>query len=153
MKKSLYPGQPVLDALDARGGEEGGAMVTLSGLINSVFDRYTTIVASAMPTFSVNEWALIFDSLNGVWLQDPASIAVQSVAFNIADSIQLNQLDQKWEVDGSALVSRLRALSSAEATAIIDATERFWGGSGGNNVGSLREQIASAVGEAHLAES
>ncbi len=42
------------------------------------------------------------------------------------DAIALDGLDAKWQVDGKALVKKLKALSHVQALALVDAAERFW---------------------------
>ena len=42
------------------------------------------------------------------------------------DAIALDGLDTKWQVDGKALVKKLKALSHVQALALVDAAERFW---------------------------
>lgn len=78
-----------------------------------------------MPSLTVAEWKLCADSLNGVWMQEASMLGM--TWGGIADSIRLDRLDQKWEVDGPALVRKLQALSYAETIALVDLVERFWG--------------------------
>jgi hypothetical protein len=42
------------------------------------------------------------------------------------DGITLEDLAEKWEVDGSALVEKLKGYSDIQCLAICDAAERFW---------------------------
>lgn len=42
-------------------------------------------------------------------------------------TIECDQLDAKWNVDGPSLVAKLRALTTAQCLALADAAARFWG--------------------------
>lgn len=87
-------------------------------------DRYYNTLVRSLPKFSVEEASLLLDALNGC-ISEPHS--VQLLWANIADAVQ-EGYDKKWEVDGPALVERLRKLSYAECMAVTDAVERFWYG-------------------------
>lgn len=124
-RKSIYIGDALQRLLEAHVGDESGFRST-SGIINAVADRYSEVVRRSMPRFTVNEWCLIWDALNGVWMQEPASLAVSGVPLNVSDSIQLNRYDKKWEVDGDALMRKISDLPFCGLLAIVDAAERFW---------------------------
>ena len=87
--------------------------------------RYRDLLARALAgiTLTRGEAALICDVLNGTALlaQDYMFIPAE-----IEESIRLNHTDEKWDVDGSALVSQLRSASPTTLCAIADAAERFW---------------------------
>lgn len=72
---------------------------------------------------SLPEASLIVDVLNG------ATFDVRSAPLlyvEAEDSIKLDGTAKKWEVDGQALVDKLKSLSLGHCLAIIDAAERFW---------------------------
>jgi len=83
-------------------------------------------VRRSLPRLTVGEWCLLWDALNGVWLREPASMAINSVKLEIADHITLNGADITWDVDKGALLDKLDALPFAGLLAIVDAVERFW---------------------------
>jgi hypothetical protein len=96
--------------------------------INGDLARYYRLLAEIRPTlrerFSPEEISLILDSCNG-WMMDFSS--PQFIWANVADSIRLNQLDQKWGVSKpDDLVQRLRGLSLLESIALADAITRWW---------------------------
>lgn len=71
---------------------------------------------------TVNEALAICDALNG------SRMDATSAAFlwaEIADALP-DGLAAKWDIDGPALVARLRALTPAQSLAIVDAVERWW---------------------------
>jgi hypothetical protein len=72
---------------------------------------------------SVAEMSLILDTLNGAWV-DQNSIAW--IHAEVEDAIRLNQLDEKWKVDGPALLAKLRQLDYIHSCALADAAERWW---------------------------
>lgn len=95
-----------------------------SMVVNRDLDRYYALLDRAIKTvdLTLKEAYLIVDCLNGVLMDTLAP----HLWVEIQDAIQIDHVDQKWEVDGPALVAKLRALSETQATAIVDATERYW---------------------------
>jgi hypothetical protein len=96
--------------------------------INSDLARYYRLLAEIRPTlrerFSPEEISLILDSCKG-WMSD--FVSPQFIWTKVADSIRLNQLDQKWGVSKSDdLVERLRGLSFLESIALADAITCWW---------------------------
>ena len=126
-KKTIYISdrmQAVLGNLDAPGDAES---FSLSGRINAIADRYGAIVkrcqADNARLFSEAEQNAIRDCCNGTWFE-PAFQG--SVVDNVEDAIPLEGLDKKWQVDGPALVEKLRALDLAHEIALIESIEQFW---------------------------
>lgn len=74
--------------------------------------------------FSTEEISLILDSLNGVMMDQP--FAVRMLYGGVEDSVNFDNIDHKWGVDGDALVEKLKSLSFAECAALADAAERYW---------------------------
>jgi len=109
-------------ALDERiGGNAWHA--TRSGMISQIIERYAHAATACAPDLSEAEWSMIFDSLNGslheAWV-------ISAVEVGIADSIRLDALDEKWQVDGAALLRKLQALDYAGKLAVVDRAEKFW---------------------------
>jgi hypothetical protein len=44
-----------------------------------------------------------------------------------SNTIECDQLDAKWNVDGPSLLAKLRELTTAQCLALADAAARFWG--------------------------
>ena len=74
--------------------------------------------------FTPGECGLILDSCNGVMFADMLSVRIME--YGIQDSISLDHLDDKWEVDGADLIAKLAALTLVEKIAVIDAVECWW---------------------------
>lgn len=73
--------------------------------------------------FSEGEASLICDANNGtIW--EAHTLAL--LWANVADAIRLNGLEEKWGVDGDALVRKLQGLTPGQGAAVVDACERFW---------------------------
>lgn len=51
---------------------------------------------------------------------------VSGLEAEVYDAIRLNQADRHWEVDGKALLAKLRALSPDDREAIVRAIGRAW---------------------------
>jgi hypothetical protein len=101
-------------------------------------ERYRWLLDQALAglQFSRGEACLICDALNGTWLLNdtwrwwPAEVE---------DAIRLNGLDDKWEVDAKALLSKVNGLTPTELCAVADAAERFWETPEAEGYGKLRE--------------
>lgn len=70
------------------------------------------------------EACLLVDALNGVLID--AATAPFSLQANIEDSIIIDRLAEKWDVDGPALIEKLRGLNAIQSMALVDGAERFW---------------------------
>jgi hypothetical protein len=77
--------------------------------------------------FSEQELLLLLDAVNG-WASpaEPVEIIVQGLRWQVQDAIEQEGLDQKWGVNGAALVERLRQLTPTQTLALVDALERVW---------------------------
>ncbi|MBU1248825.1 MAG: type II toxin-antitoxin system ParD family antitoxin [Proteobacteria bacterium] len=122
-RTSIYIGPALRTYLDERTND--GAYGSTSGIINAAADRLSLLYKHAMPNLSEAEWNLIFDCCNGSVLE-PAENAVWGLVLNVEDSIVLDGTDEKWEVDGPALITKLKALDRTGILAIVDKAERFW---------------------------
>ncbi len=78
------------------------------------------------PELTINEALLIVDATNGIIIH-PDILAEQLLWMNVEDAIQMDALDKKWEVDGAALVNKLKALSNQEAVTLLEKIKQFWG--------------------------
>lgn len=111
-----------------------------SQIIARDLDRLYTLYHRAMREvqFTEAEVHLIVDSLNGTIMDaDSAPLLWAS----IEDSINLDGLAEKWNVDGPGLVKRLKALNALQAMAMADAAERVWAtvDSGGDFDAAVKE--------------
>jgi hypothetical protein len=103
-----------------------------SSALNQSIERYEEILKQArvklLEIFTEKEMALIIDVLNGTLFSEP--ISIHMVYGEVGDGINMDALDQKWEVDGKALVEKVRNLDYAEKVALVDAVERWWNSTG-----------------------
>lgn len=89
-------------------------------------ERYYAVLKltlARIPTFTESEAMLLVDSLNGYLLTPEMPHLLWA---NVADAIHMDGLDKKWDVDGAALINRLREMTPFEQLAISDAVERAW---------------------------
>lgn len=128
--------------LDARIGSPGRVAVR-------DLDRYYTVLTAELARLDLSEpeAMLIIDSLNGSLL-DTSSYRL--LWAEIDDALD-DGLAEKWGIDGFALVAKLRALSPAQAMAVIDAGERWWiiqsaADEGEGDVPAERDNRARVVG-------
>ena len=117
---SIYLDQETDQALYERTKENRSRSETITTIVR----RYAELCRRDQPQLEVNEWKMVCDILNGIWLNDSASLSY--VWAEVADACQLNHTDKKWEVDGAALVNKLRALTYGQLVALVDEVERFW---------------------------
>lgn len=122
--RSLYLTPGADEALEARsrGGERGSG--DRSAAASRMIERYAELARRSLPELTEAEWNLVRDALNG-WLPEPAA-SVGWLAMGVRDAIKLDGLDDKWAVDGDALLERLEALDYAGCLAVLDAVERWW---------------------------
>jgi len=124
-KRSIYVTDRLRDTLGPV-GEDSGSVVTLSGRITTIADRYAEIVKSAriLTQFTDAEWMLLRDALNGT-LHEPAA-TIRELWQGVEDAITLDGLADKWSVDGADLIARLRALRFDEECALVETVEQWW---------------------------
>jgi hypothetical protein len=122
---SFYLSDDALAVLERRerDREHGGK----SGMLDAILGRYAEICKRELPDLSVPEWKAIFDVLNGCWMVDRPEGIHTYLRMEVTDGIGLNELDKKWAINGKALIKKLEALTYAQAVAVWDAAERFWG--------------------------
>ena len=121
-KQSVSLPAPVLAALKLR--DENN----LSGAISRAVMRYLSIMAyerrELRPQFNAQECGLILDACNGVAFFD--SFSVRLFPDGVRDAIEMDELDKKWKVDGSALLAKLDAITFSQRMTLVDAVQRWW---------------------------
>lgn len=99
-----------------------------SQTINQSLDRYFDLMSRGRrelrQIFEDKEIALILDALNGTGFFDAFSIYL--IEHEIADAIAMDNLDQKWGVDGSGVINKMQQLSPGQKLALVDAVEIWW---------------------------
>lgn len=122
--RHLYLSPGAEDALGARSRGGAGATGDRSTAVSRMIERYAEVCRRSLPELSEAEWNLLRDSLNGLCPEPAASVAW--LAMGVRDSIALDHLDRKWDVDGAAILSKLDTLDYAGCCAVLDAVERWW---------------------------
>jgi len=89
--------------------------------------RYYTLLKRCLETlyFSEGEAALICDALKDYQL-DKNINQIGLIWADLEDSIQINQLDKKWGVNGQELIHKCQSLTPCQVFAVADAVEKFW---------------------------
>lgn len=112
-------GDTLLLDIQARDDGHGTGYTTRRDL-----ERYYYMIRSCTPNFSQAEAHLLVDALSGIITEPHTAQLLWAV---VDDAIRLGRLDEKWGVDGWALVQRLRHdLTPFESLAVSDAVERVW---------------------------
>lgn len=122
-RTSTYLSDRTVDILDAAMGDAG----SLSGEINKAIDRYNEVVRrhrGVEKQFSEAELNALRDVANGWWAEPAATIA-GGLALELEDSLP-DGIAAKWEIDGEALLVKLRALSYADQLALVAGIEAWW---------------------------
>lgn len=94
--------------------------------------RYRELLRLALQEVSLTrgEACLCCDANNGIGSMDLLGGGEQTEwrwwPANVEDAIRLNRGDQKWGVDGPALVAKIRSMTPVQLCAVADAMERFW---------------------------
>jgi hypothetical protein len=96
----------------------------LEYVIDSFPQLYRLTLHSLKGRFSRGELMLILDVNNGLWLT--AQHAGQHLSAQVADGISLDELDKKWEIDGSDLNAKVGALTIFESACMEIWTKAFW---------------------------
>lgn len=111
--------------------------------IRESLERYFYLLAkgraSLREKLTENEMALIIDNENGTINSAPH---IPVVWYNVEDGINLNGLDEKWNIDGPALLDKLKNLQIHECFALVDAAERYWEA---NTKGDAPERFLDAL--------
>ena len=137
IKVQFYEAGPLKDDLEARIGG-GFHSSSVSTVAKRDVERYYFLLKQALPAFSYGEAALMVDAMNGT-IFEPHTVRL--LWAEVADAIQLDHLDTKWQqedstLDGAALIEKLRGLSLVECMAVADAIERFW-----SNPNPMRDRL------------
>lgn len=120
---TIYLAQPIVDAFDI----DNDAGETLSGRIAIVAERYRDMIAAHCPELSRNEWFALCDVANGMFFGIGAATSAPRMLWaEFDDACRTDSVDEKWEIDGPALVEKLREMTTAEIFAVAEVTRRFW---------------------------
>jgi len=86
----------------------GAVMPGASYVLESFPSLYQRTLSDMCGTFSEAELSLILDIHNGTLLTP--GMAGQHIGIAVRDSIELDGSDQKWEIDGNALLGKIEAM-------------------------------------------
>lgn len=111
------------DEMTAKLEQRGEKAHTVRESLERYFALLDRARVSQREMFTADERGLIADSCNGELFE---AWSIPHIAEGVQDSIFLDKLDEKWHVDGDALIDKIRTLSLAEKFALVDAVERFW---------------------------
>ena len=126
-----------LGEIDARAGTRSSGLGR-SVVVEEALSRYFTLLALARlelrDRFSRAELSLMADAANGTMYQ---AETLRFFPMGVADAIDLDGLDRKWDVNAPLLLTKLRDLSVTQTAALVDAVERFWRDPAGREPGGL----------------
>jgi hypothetical protein len=121
----VRPGKPLVALLRATGGDR---MPTMR--LNAVSERYLAMIEAARPQLEENEWFAVCDANNGYGMMEEINadsglgqVEWNGIWVNVYDTPELGE---KWGIDETRLVQRLRDMSSVERIAVAETIQRFW---------------------------
>ena len=113
----------IVDILDLDRDADSGE--SLSGRITLIVDRYADIVSRHTPALSEGEWKAVMDVMNGYFAGIGNPDAPRWIWASVSDACT-GDLAEKWQIDGPALVEKLRAMDYAAGVAVSEIARRFW---------------------------
>jgi hypothetical protein len=134
-KVNFRPG-PLSDQIEERISEIGGS--TSGGVTQRDLGRYYDMLGLGLAAVHLTpgEAGLIVDALNGTLIDINTA---QALRLEVEDALRAG-LAEKWQIDGSGLVEKIRGYTLVQRMAIADAVERFW-----NNSYSIDDTAARLV--------
>lgn len=124
-KITISINQTLLDQIQQRTGKDGNRSAEISMALNNWYTTMMQLKINMDLMFSDEEKGLIIDATNGVYVGDMFNATL--IWANVDDSIDMDGLDEKWNVDDpKALVDKLRKLSPAHCWALVEAIRDWW---------------------------
>lgn len=114
--------EAVLEQVEAR-AEERERSTIISRDLGRYYDSLRDARAHLCAKLSEPEISLILDACNGLFWDETSTRLIWA---EVEDACRLNKLNEKWECDGAALVTKLRELTHIEMCALADACQRWW---------------------------
>jgi len=116
----VYISNELLEKIDGRSDNRSG---TIEKDLGRLYYMIEYELAELSKKFSVEEYCLIVDALNGTMFS-PWSIKL--LYAQIEDAVNYDKASRKWRVKGQELIEKLKDCSYGQLLAIVDAAERFW---------------------------
>ena len=76
--------------------------------------------------FTDNEWRFLFDSLNGVLIDDSMSCNVGVLIAHCEDAERFEGTASRWDVNIEDVTAKIADLKGANIEALYDRVKRFW---------------------------
>jgi hypothetical protein len=118
---NVYLQADVIAQMQSRNTQE----TAIGWFANREIERLYALYSDAINDVKLTtaEACLIVDMLNATMMDERSARMLWAEA---DDAIRLDGLDKKWNVDGNELVVKLRSLTTIQAMAFVDASDRFW---------------------------
>lgn len=113
-KLAIYVGEPIAAAI-------AGHESSRSARINQIAADWLEFIRASTPAFSAGQWLAIIDALNGVYLDDPATLR-----YCWQDIEEAGGLATKWGIDQPELANAVRRLSPPQLLALREIINRYW---------------------------
>lgn len=114
----------------APGAESEEGPFHRSSAIREMLERYLAMLSDGRKEvarkLSAHEFFAVLDVMHGTYTGgDPTWISNPVLAWEVDEGLK-DGLAEKYQVDGPALVEKLKKLSLAERAALLDAVDRYW---------------------------
>lgn len=122
MQVSVYLTHKVLNKIKIRSDNRSGI---IERDLLRLYELYREeLVQHLYKVFSVEEYCVIVEAMRLADMQ--SSERIREIYKSVERRMTRRGLDYKWQVDGDALIEKLKMLSYSQKLAIVDTCDRFW---------------------------
>lgn len=102
--------------------------VSLSGMVNSIIDRYTWICKQHLPDLNNAEWGILLNVYAGSEMS--SYYPPYRIASDIMDDMGADDLAQVADIhpERAEFIRKVHKMNQAEQLAILDFCQRYWCG-------------------------
>jgi len=127
-KQSVSMPDPHWDRLKNRAGEDAPISAQIAEDLSLCWGLLDRGLATARAKLTQPEAKLLLDVQNGT-LWDAYQLPLWlhgGLMHQVSDGLVLDNLDEKWEIDGPALLTKIGAMTELETIALLDWCRWMW---------------------------
>lgn len=94
-------------------------------IVNTIIDLIEQTKEGIKNVFTENEAFLMCDANNSV-MATPSLDFKSQLSLSLEDSIDIDKLDVKWDVDKTVLLGKISGLSTAQACTVLRMCKEYW---------------------------
>ena len=128
VKLSITLPEELRETIIDRAAEDTSLSGQIQDDIGLIYSLLGQLMKYVYPILSKDEAQLILDVQNGAFWDHTQvfSWLHGGLAHNVSDGIALDRLDEKWSIDGRALLDKLNAFDNATTIAVLDWARHMW---------------------------